>query len=307
MIIIDNSLKSRKHELLTHFRNRGAESLQEIKSIYGSTQFKSQASAINKATIETRDNILKALEQKAAKEKWDNKDTLESILMITYTSYIVMIEYRNDVWPYEYMTFSRRIGELWQPFCRLCFEHSLKELSLFIPPLFSEVKRNLSNEIEDYIKRLHITKEQKRQLMKYYEKVWSLVTSGEIKLELDLHFEQGKNRYVVDFKSGFSSNEKGNTNRLLLVAIIYKNLGENYRCLLLVRADEDRNNNYFQILKNSGVWDAYCGKEAYEKMNKHTRFDIKRWIEANVDWTQDFRTDTMQYFRENNLDQYLKW
>jgi hypothetical protein len=46
-----------------------------------------------------------------------------------------------------------------------------------------------------------------------YQKVWILVTSGEIKLELDLHFENGENDFVVDFKSGFSSNEKGNTNR----------------------------------------------------------------------------------------------
>jgi len=307
MIAIDKSLNSRKSELLTHFSDRGAESLQEIKSVYGSTQFKALASAINKAIIETRDNVIKALEQKANKEKWDNRDLLEYILMITYTSYIVMIEYRNGVWPYEYMTFSRRIGELWQPFCRLCFEYPLKEMSLFIPPLFSEVKRKLSSEIGEYIERLNISEEQKRQLKKYYEKVWSLVTSGEIKLELDLHFEQGVNRYVVDFKSGFGSNEKGNTNRLLLVAAIYKNLEENYKCLLLVRADEDSNNNYFRILKNSGVWEAYCGKEAYARMKEHTGFDIKQWIETNIDWTHDFRDETIQYFRENNFDQYLKW
>ncbi|GAG80730.1 unnamed protein product, partial [marine sediment metagenome] len=58
-----------------------------------------------------------------------------------------MIESRNEVWPYEYMTFSRRIGELWEPFCKLCFDYPLKDLTLFIPPLFSEVKRKLTNEI----------------------------------------------------------------------------------------------------------------------------------------------------------------
>jgi hypothetical protein len=30
----------------------------------------------------------------------------------------------------------------------------------------------------------------KKNLKKYYDKVWSLVTSGEIQLELDLHFTQ---------------------------------------------------------------------------------------------------------------------
>jgi hypothetical protein len=43
--------------------------------------------------------------------------------MVTYTNYVVMIEARNDTWPYDYMTFSRRIGELWEPFAKLCFRY----------------------------------------------------------------------------------------------------------------------------------------------------------------------------------------
>jgi len=307
MITIDKLLSARKEELLNYFRERANESLEEIKRIYGSTEFKNQASAINKATTETKDNIIKTLLQKAAKEKWSNKEILQCILMVTYTNYIVMIEYRNEVWPYEYMTFSRRIGELWEPFCNLCFEYPLRDLTLVVPPLFSEVKQKLTAEIEDYINTLSITEEQKKELKKYYNKVWGLVTSGEIKLELDLHFEQNDQRFVVDFKRGFGSNEKGNTNRLLLVASIYKNLEENYRCLLLVRAEEDRNNNYFQTLKNSGIWEAYCGNETYAKIKEYSGFDIQQWIENNINWSGDFRIGTMQYFRDNNLDQYLKW
>ncbi|AUO79553.1 hypothetical protein BSP10_150 [Bacillus phage BSP10] len=52
--------------------------------------------------------------------------------------------------------------------------------------------------------------------------MWELVVSGEIKLESDLHFEKDGVKYNVDFKSGFNSNEKGNTNRLLMVGSIYK-------------------------------------------------------------------------------------
>lgn len=254
MIAIEKSLSTKKKDLLTYFRERAEESLEEIRRTYGSTEFKEQAKAINGAVKETRGNIIKALLQKATEEKWSYEEILQCILMITYTNYIVMIECRNEVWPYEYMTFSRRIGELWQPFCQLCFDYPLRSLKLFIPPLFSEVKQKLTAEIEDYIDTLTITEEQKKELKGYYTKVWSLVTSGEIKLELDLHFEQNEEKFIVDFKSGFGSNEKGNTNRLLLVASIYKNLEENYRCLLLVRAEEDRNNNYYQTLKNSGIW-----------------------------------------------------
>lgn len=302
---IDKNLKNKKTELLHYYRSRAEEFLSEIKLTFGSTQYKEQASAINKSLIETKDILLATLLQTAENEKWSNQEKLESILMITYTNYIVMLESRNDVWPYEYMTFSRRIGELWEPFCKLCFAFPINKVTLFIPPLFSEVKKKLSDEIEVYIDKLKISKEEKEQLKKYYYKVWGLVTSGEIKLELDLHFIYNNQKFVVDFKSGFGSNEKGNTNRLLLVASIYQNLEDNYKCMIFVRADE--NNHYFQTLKNSGIWDAFSGADAYNQMNLFSGFDIKSWIELNVNWERDFKKETMQFFKQNNLDQYLIW
>ena len=302
---IDKNLKNKKAELLQYYRSRAEEFLSEIKLTYGNTQYREQASAINKSLIETKDILLATLLQTAENEKWSNQEKLESILMITYTNYIVMLESRNDVWPYEYMTFSRRIGELWEPFCKLCFAYPINKVTLFIPPLFSEVKKKLSDEIEVYIDKLKISKEEKEQLKKYYYKVWGLVTSGEIKLELDLHFIYNNQKFVVDFKSGFGSNEKGNTNRLLLVASIYQNLEENYKCMIFVRADE--NNHYFQTLKNSGIWDAFSGADAYNQMNLFSGFDIKSWIEHNVNWEKDFKKETMQFFKHNNLDQYLIW
>lgn len=302
---IDKTLKAKKADLLNYFRSRADEFLSEIKLTYGNTQFREQASAINKSLIETKDNLIATLLQKAETENWTNKEKLECILMITYSNYIVMLESRNDVWQYEYMTFSRRIGELWEPFCKLCFSYPTNNVSLFIPPLFSEVKQKLAIEIETYIDKLKISTTEKDHLKKYYYKVWGLVTSGEIKLELDLHFISDNQKFVVDFKSGFGSNEKGNTNRLLLVASIYKNLEENYKCMIFVRADD--NNHYFTTLKNSGIWDAYSGGEAYNKMKEYSGFDIKNWIETNVCWEDDFKVETMNYLKQNNLDQYLIW
>lgn len=302
---IDKTLRNKKATLLDYFRNRAEEFLSEIKLTYGNSQFKKQASAINKALIMTKDNLIATLLQKAETGKWTNREKLECILMITYSNYIVMLESRNDVWQYEYMTFSRRIGELWEPFCKLCFSYPINNVSLFIPPLFSEVKQKLSNEIEIYIDKLKILNAEKEQLKKYYNKVWGLVTSGEIKLELDLHFTSNNQKFVVDFKSGFGSNEKGNTNRLLLVASIYNNLEENYKCMIFVRADD--NNHYFQTLKNSGIWDAYSGNEAYNKMKEYSGFNIKNWIETNVNWESDFKAGTMKFMRDNNLNQYLIW
>lgn len=149
---------------------------------------------------------------------------------------------------------------------------------------------------------------EKDQLIRYYDKVWSLVTSGEIKLELDLHFRIDGKSYNIDFKSGFQSNEKGNTNRLLLVASIYKNiLSTNNECLLFVRAKEDDNNHYLKTLKNSGIWDVYCGIDTYSQINAYSGFDLSSWINKNIEWEKDLDQDTLAHFHENDLVKYLSW
>ena len=302
---IDKTIKDRKIELLSYFRDRASESLTVIKIKFAETQSDKRARAINESLNQTKSVLITTLLQQAGKEGWTNQEKLECILMITYCNIVVMIESRNSVRPYEYMDFSRRIGELWDPFCKLCFYYPINDLSLFIPPLFSEVKKKMTDEIADYIDKLTLTVKEKLELKEYYAKVWSLVSSGEIQLELDLHFSINDQKYVVDFKSGFGSNEKGNTNRLLLVATIYQNLDENYKCLLLVRAEE--NNRYFNTLKNSGIWEVYCGGEAYLQIKSYSGYDLKLWTDDNISWSSDFNAETTAHFTECNLLQYLLW
>lgn len=307
MVEFSSDFYTSKEDLLNYFRERAQESIDEISLMYGVNQFKQRAKELNTAINKTEDSLKKAFWQFAKSQKWSSEKILNSVLLINYSKNIVMLESRNDVWPYEYMAFSRRIGEIWEPFCKLCFDYPVRDSSFFIPPLFSEVKRKLSDEIKDYISRLNITNKQKKELLKYYDRVWSLVTSGEIKLELDLHFQVNNEKLNVDFKSGFGSNEKGNTNRLLLVATIYKYLEENYKCILLVRSEEDSNNNYFQTLKNSGVWEAFCGEDSYTEIKRYSGFDIKAWISQHIDWENDFKKETINYFKNNALIQYLTW
>ncbi|MBI5189318.1 MAG: hypothetical protein HZA22_01390 [Nitrospirae bacterium] len=306
-INIDQTLASRKADILTYFRNRGDESLEIVLREFSANEHKERANAINKAVISTKNALIANIEQKARREGWNNEILLKCILLTTYASFISMLELRNSVWPYDYMTFSRRIGEIWEPFCKLCFEYPQKDIGLFVPPLFNEVKQNMTNEIVNYIDKLKLPAEQKKELKRYYEKVWSLVTSGEIKLELDLHFEDTKHKYNIDFKSGFGSNEKGNTNRLLLVATIYNNLEQNYKCILLVRSSEDQNNHYFQTLKNSGIWEAYCGDESYQKIRDYSGFDLKTWISSNIRWEVDLRPEVVAHLKDNDLFKYLTW
>lgn len=208
---------------------------------------------------------------------------------------------------YEYMDFSRRIGELWEPFCKLCFEYPVNKTIMFVPPLFADIKKQMASELMEYIAGLPLQEDEKIQLKQYYEKVWILVDSGEVKLELDLHFILEEQKYNVDFKSGFGSNEKGNTNRLLLVATIYKNLPESYECILLVRSEEDTNNSYFQRLKKSGVWQTACGQDAYATIGTYSGFDLRNWIIKNVDWENDLDSDTLKHFADQNLGNYIKW
>ena len=302
---IDKNLKDNKTELLAYFRDRASEFLTVIKEKFAESQSDKRARAINESLNETKSKLITTVLQQAENEKWSQQEKLECLLMITYCNIVVMVESRNSVRPYEYMDFSRRVGELWDPFCKLCFYYPVNDVSLFVPPLFSEVKKKLTDEIVDYINNLKIIAEQKDELKKYYEKVWSLVTAGEVQLELDLQFVSKGQKYVVDFKSGFGSNEKGNTNRLLLVASIYKNLPENYKCLLFVRTEE--NNSYFNTLKNSGIWEAYSGNDAYLKIKEYSSYDLKNWITKNIDWANDFKPETIAHFDELNLLQYLLW
>ena len=188
--LITKNIGKNKAKLLEYYRSRSEELVAESKQVFADTEYKQRASLVNKGLIEAKENLLKILEQKSKKESWSPQAILEGVLMITYANYVVMLEAKNDVWPYEYMAFTRRIGELWEPFCLLCWEYPLNDkLNYFVPPLFKDVKKKLTKEINDFIDGLKISEKKKSELRDYYQKVWTLVTSGEIKLELDLHFE----------------------------------------------------------------------------------------------------------------------
>jgi len=304
---ITKNLCEQKECIISYFRKRGEEVYSKVDAEIATNEYKKKTKALNKSLEHSYTLFCNNLLQKALKEQWNNEVVLKNLLMITYSYYVVMLDLRNSVWAYDYMTFSRRIGEIWEPFCKLCFYYSIKPLSLFIPPLFSDVKNLMIEEIESFIDRLSISNNEKEELKSYYKKVWSLVSSGEIKLELDLHFEQNNIFYNVDFKSGFGSNEKGNTNRLLLVATIFKNLKQNYENLLLVRQNEDSNNQYFMRLKKSGLWKVTCYEKTYKKIEHFTGFDLKTWINKNIDWENDLTHESIDHFKKNDLLKYLKW
>lgn len=268
---------------------------------------KDKASEMNKQIKAYRDDKLSIIKSQAISEKWDNERLLNEILCMTYVSYVVMLEYRNKVWPYEYMAFSRRIGELWEPFCRLAFEYPVKELHIINPSDFKQVQQNIRKRATEYIDSLEVSEGVKGELKRHYAIPWTMVDSGGIKLALDLHFEQAEIHYNCDFKSGFSSNEKGNTNRLLLVASIYNSLGGMEKTLLFVRQNEDENNHYLQTLKNSPYWDVFCADDCYAAIKSFTGFDIRTWLDNNADWEHDISEELKEHLQGNDLLKYLTW
>lgn len=196
---------------------------------------------------------------------------------------------------------------MWEPFCKIVFDFPVKTLTLIDPPDFNEVQTRIKNSATEYIDSLALDAETKEELKRYYDIPWTMVDSGGIKLGLDLHFEQNGIRYNCDFKSGFSSNEKGNTNRLLLVASIYNSLGKVNRTILFVRQPEDENNHYLQTLKNSPYWDVSCADDGYAAMMGFTGFDMRKWLDENVDWQNDISEEFRQHLQRNDLLKYLTW
>ena len=101
---VNKELRNKKEELLKYFRNRAEEYANEIIKQYGVSEYKKRASEINNAVKSIREALLDILNQKAKKEQWSNQEILECVLLIYYVSYIVMLEFRNKMWPYEYLS-----------------------------------------------------------------------------------------------------------------------------------------------------------------------------------------------------------
>lgn len=294
-----------KDVLLGEFRYFASRKLSVISQCI--KEHKKRASIINTEIKKYKDHVISGMYGLAHRECWGNERILNAILMINYVADIVMLESRNKVWPYEYMAFSRRIGELWEPFCKETFFHPVRELAIVEPPDFNDVQNDIESKVSELINDLNVNDETKRELLYYYNMPWLMVHSGGIKLDLDLHFRQNGTNYNCDFKSGFGSNEKGNTNRLLLVASIYRLINENDHMILFVRQPEQQNNHYLQALKKSGYWDVYCADDAYEAMFQFTGFNLRAWLDNNATWVDDIEDQLRERLIKRDLIHYLTW
>lgn len=249
-------------------------------------------------------DLLARLNAVSVSEKWDFARLIDCRLRLFYCALVVNLETRNQVVAYDYMDFARRVGEVWESFCKICWETAPKgNLRRLTSPTFSKVKAELQSAFAKLVEQGQPNNAD--ALIAEYNKLIEIL--GNINLKEDEYFSVGENRYVIDFKSGFGSNEKGNTERLLTVAKIFATLPEKHECILVIRAAEGEGNNYLKVLKSSGLWKVYCGADAYAYMQTVTGFDLATWIRNNVDFKSDMETSAYNHLADSELIKYLVW
>lgn len=288
------TLQTQKTAIFQHYHNVLAAPVQGIVAQKDTHQNK--AKLVNKLISDEQIALISATNFSD-----DAHKKQQSLLVLQYCTSVVSLEYRHTVWPYEYMALSRRVGELWERFCRAAWDHpSLPNVTRMEAPLFSEVGTIIRTRIESYI-----ADEAKAEAISDLNTLFELV--GEINMNEDEMFISNNIPHIIDFKSGFGSNEKGNTLRLQTVGRAYKLWNPDTRLMLLVR--QEQNNNYLNVIKRSGLWDVRCGDAAYDAIDELTGSNIKEIrstvIDFENDLSQQFWGDLSSHL--SDLTSYLKW
>lgn len=223
-------------------------------------------------------------------------------LVIQYCCTVVGLEYRHRVWPYEYMAFSRRIGELWEAFCSTAWTYPTDTTVCRInAPDFNEVRLALLNRITENLGSHGKSAEVMADVSTLFEIV------GDVNMREDEVFTKSDIPHVIDFKSGFGSNEKGNMLRLITVGRAYRIWDHRTQLMLLVR--QSQNNNYLNVMQRSGLWEVYTGASTYDKIEEITGANIASVRDNVIDWPNDLSPDFYRYLRNQptDLTSYLAW
>src|SRR5207253_6969077 len=130
---------------------------------------------------------------------------------------------------------------------------------------------------------------------------------GDINMREDEMFAVEGKPHVIDFKSGFGSNEKGNMLRLQTVGKAYRIWNHETRLLLLVRQEE--NNNYLRVLRRLGLWEVHTGSNAYEQISILTGAHMQAIRDQVIDWQSDLSAELYDYLKNQptDLTSYLVW
>lgn len=289
-------LASLKDDFLAVYRKKIGSNLERIAAESNSHQAK--AKEVNALV----NRIHEELKAEIVASRSTTKSTQQQLLVLQYCTSVASLEYRHQVWPYEYMALSRRVGELWERFCSAAWDFpSRQTVTRMEPPNFAEVEKSIRNRLAHR----NIDGETRKDIDAAFDVLFELV--GEISMKEDEIFTVAGVPHVIDFKSGFGSNEKGNTLRLLTVGRTYKLWNPSTQLFFLVR--QEANNNYLNVIRRSGLWDVRCGAAAYQTIDDLTGADITSIRNDIVDFEQDLSPEFWHYLSTHlsDLRVYLHW
>ncbi len=283
-----------KQSFLDYFHSQLPPQVEKISSSGESHQNK--AKRVNKLISDHRDFLAAKIDTAATATTRQ-----EQLIILQYSVSVVSLEYRHAVWPYEYMALSRRVGELWERFCSAAWDiPSRQKVERISPPNFPDVLAEIEASLLDY------SQSAKRESTAgILENLRDLI--GEINMVEDEVFSVDSNPHVIDFKSGFGSNEKGNMLRLRTVGKAYKLWNPDTELLFLVR--QEQNNNYLNVIKREGLWSVHCGQDAYDKIEELTGAQMNKIRDQVISFEDDL---SAQFWNDLNdhlsdLSGYLKW
>lgn len=289
-----NTLTLQKNSILAEFHERLDRAVAAVSMEQITHQEKAQK--VNALVSAVKADILPRLQTVPVTHRG------EAALLLQYCFSVAGLEYRHRVWPYEYMAFSRRIGELWEAFCKTAWDYSSNQSMVRIEyPKFTEVRDVLSNRLQENIG-AHAARD---VMLSDIDTLFGII--GDINMKEDEVCSVAGRPHIIDFKSGFGSNEKGNMLRLDAVGRAYRIWNHETRLMLLVR--QNVNNNYLEVLRRTGLWEVHTGNAAYDQMAAITGVDIQQIRARVINWQADLSPELF-HFLENqatNLTTYLDW
>ena len=262
----------------------------------GGDTHQNKAKSVNRAIYDHRDALVSQIPGGLS-----TKERQQRLIVLQYCISVVSLEYRHAVWPYEYMSLSRRVGELWERFCSSAWDTPSKpNLQRITPPVFEGVLDTIGKLLLELAR-----DDQKDTVSSIFGNLRNII--GEINMVEDEVFTLDGTPYVIDFKSGFGSNEKGNMLRLRTIGKAYRLWNPDTHLLFLVR--QEQNNNYLEMIKREGLWEVHCGPDAYARIDGITGSNMSVIREHIV----DFKTDLSENFWSDldshlsDLSGYLRW
>jgi len=232
-----------------------------------------------------------------------DNEPFHALLMNNYCCSLSMLETRHKLHPYVDIEFSRRIGELWEKFCKVSLNNPFSRISESNPINISVFYDQLSKDMQPNSATASPKNTPQNTTFHLLKDLL-----GDVDLTLDYSGKDANDQLIgIDFKSGFGSNEKGNTQRILQVGKIYQYIAPHVQLKLVIRQND--NNNYLSKIENSGVWGVVTGRKSYAYLSKISGCDILSFVNNEVNFEADMDSAIYQDLgsKVKNRDRYLDW